>query len=233
MQLPLFPLPLVLLPQAPLTLNVFEPRYRAMVAQCLLHQQPFGVVLVQAASAHSARATDYTQMQAYLAQFPAGADEYPAYLPHCVATIANIVEHVVFDDGRFGLQCEGDARVQIVGLTQRLPYLVATVAAIADAVTPATKAAALALHEVYARYWRAMQRASTEYLAVDPLPSDEIELSWQLAQRMQVDNDRKQEWLTMSATQRLRSMIAALRAEACTLPLTAPRAPVGEQWSWN
>ena len=50
---------------------------------------------------------------------------------------------------------------------------------------------------------------------------------------MQVDNDRKQEWLTMVATQRLRSMIVALRAEARTLPLTTPRAPVGEQWSWN
>jgi Lon protease-like protein len=233
MQLPLFPLPLVLLPHAPLTLNVFEPRYRAMVAQCLMHQQPFGVVLVQAAAVHSGSGDDQARMQAYLSQFPTAADEYPAYLPHCVATVAIIQDHVVFDDGRFGLQCEGGERVQIVGLTQRLPYLEATVVPLRDAVTPATKAAAMALHEVYARYWRAVQRTSTQQVAVESLPSDEIELSWHLAQRMQVDNDRKQEWLTMVATQRLRSMIVALRAEARTLPLTTPRAPAGEQWSWN
>ena len=233
MQLPLFPLPLVLLPQAPLTLNVFEPRYRAMVAQCLMHQQPFGVVLVQARQVHSGSADDIIQMQQFLAPFPTDADEYPAYLPHRIATIATIQDHVVFDDGRFGLQCVGGERVQIVGLTQRLPYLVATVTPIPDAVTPATKAAAMALHEVYARYWRAVQRTSAAPVVVDPLPSDEVAMSWHLAQRIQVDNDRKQELLRMSTTQRLRSMIVSLRAEARTLPLTTPRAPAGEQWSWN
>jgi Lon protease-like protein len=233
MQLPLFPLPLVLLPQAPLTLNVFEPRYRAMVAQCLMHQQPFGVVLVQARQVHSGSGDDIIQMQQFLASFPTDADEYPAYLPHRIATIAIIQDHVVFDDGRFGLQCAGSERVQIVGLTQRLPYLVATVTPIPDDVTPATKAAAMALHEVYARYWRAVQRTSATPVVVEPLPSDEVAMSWHLAQRIQVDNDRKQELLTMSTTQRLRSMIVSLRAEARTLPLTTPRAPAGEQWSWN
>ncbi len=224
---------MVLMPQAPLALNVFEPRYRAMVAQCLMHQQPFGVVLVQARQLHSGSADDIIQMEQFLASFPTDADEYPAYVPHIVATIAIIQDHVVLDDGRFGLQCVGGERVQIVGLTQRLPYLVATVTPIVDAITPATKAAAMAMHEVYARYWRAVQRTTTQQVAVESLPSDEVALSWYLAHRMQVDNDRKQAWLTMTATQRLRSMIVALRAEARTLPLTTPRTPVGEQWSWN
>jgi Lon protease-like protein len=42
---PLFPLPLVLLPGELLPLHVFEPRYRELVARCLAGPEPFCVVL--------------------------------------------------------------------------------------------------------------------------------------------------------------------------------------------
>lgn len=46
-QLPMFPLSAVLLPGDLLPLHVFEPRYRAMVADCLEHEpHEFGVVLI-------------------------------------------------------------------------------------------------------------------------------------------------------------------------------------------
>ncbi|MDO8362320.1 MAG: LON peptidase substrate-binding domain-containing protein [Actinomycetota bacterium] len=45
--LPMFPLSNVLLPGALLTLHVFEPRYRALVRDCVAAEQPeFGVVLI-------------------------------------------------------------------------------------------------------------------------------------------------------------------------------------------
>lgn len=43
-RLPLFPLPAVLLPTAPMPLHVFEPRYRRMVARCLEGDRRFGLV---------------------------------------------------------------------------------------------------------------------------------------------------------------------------------------------
>lgn len=43
-RLPLFPLPLVLLPGAPLPLHIFEPRYRQMVAHCLEGDRRFGLL---------------------------------------------------------------------------------------------------------------------------------------------------------------------------------------------
>jgi Lon protease-like protein len=43
--LPLFPLPLVLLPGELLPLHIFEPRYRELVARCLAGPEPFCVVL--------------------------------------------------------------------------------------------------------------------------------------------------------------------------------------------
>jgi ATP-dependent Lon protease len=43
-RLPLFPLPLVLYPGAPLPLHIFEPRYRQMMAHCLEGDRRFGLL---------------------------------------------------------------------------------------------------------------------------------------------------------------------------------------------
>lgn len=43
-RLPLFPLPVVLFPSAPMPLHIFEPRYRRMVARCLETDRRFGLV---------------------------------------------------------------------------------------------------------------------------------------------------------------------------------------------
>ncbi|GAB4380060.1 MAG: LON peptidase substrate-binding domain-containing protein [Calditrichia bacterium] len=42
--IPLFPLGLVLLPEVPLPLHIFEERYKIMVQECLETDQPFGIV---------------------------------------------------------------------------------------------------------------------------------------------------------------------------------------------
>jgi len=44
-EIPIFPLPLVLLPGEPLTLRIFEPRYKQMIDDCLMNDHPFGVCL--------------------------------------------------------------------------------------------------------------------------------------------------------------------------------------------
>jgi Lon protease-like protein len=44
LQLPIFPLPLVLLPGATLPLHIFEARYRQMVAHCIESDKRFGLV---------------------------------------------------------------------------------------------------------------------------------------------------------------------------------------------
>ena len=43
-RLPLFPLPVVLLPTSALPLHIFEPRYRRLIAHCLEYDKRFGVV---------------------------------------------------------------------------------------------------------------------------------------------------------------------------------------------
>ena len=43
-ELALFPLAIVLFPQAPMPLHIFEPRYRRLVEDCLAGNQEFGVL---------------------------------------------------------------------------------------------------------------------------------------------------------------------------------------------
>ena len=43
-KIPIFPLPLVLLPGEKLPLHIFEAKYKKMVEYCLKHNQKFGIV---------------------------------------------------------------------------------------------------------------------------------------------------------------------------------------------
>ncbi len=49
-RLPMFPLSAVLFPYASMPLHVFEPRYRALMRDCLAGDPRFGVVLIERGS---------------------------------------------------------------------------------------------------------------------------------------------------------------------------------------
>ena len=55
--IPLFPLGLVLLPDLPLPLHIFEERYKRMIGQCLEREQVFGVVAYTGTQIRSAGCT--------------------------------------------------------------------------------------------------------------------------------------------------------------------------------
>ena len=47
MQIPLFPLNVVLFPEGELKLRIFEPRYVDMVSDCFRNDSGFGICLIQ------------------------------------------------------------------------------------------------------------------------------------------------------------------------------------------
>lgn len=102
--LPLFPLGLVLFPDAPLPLHIFEPRYRTMVASCLAADRRFGVIL--------ARTDDNGSSPPELAS---------------VGTVAEIIEARPLSDGRYEILCVGRERFTIVSTSNTEPYLQADV----------------------------------------------------------------------------------------------------------
>lgn len=97
--LPMFPLGSVLVPGGVLPLHVFEPRYQALMADCLDGDGRFGVVLIERGS-------------------EVGGDDQRAG----VGTIATIERYERFDDGRFGLIAVGRSRCRVDRWLDDAPY---------------------------------------------------------------------------------------------------------------
>jgi Lon protease-like protein len=93
-RIPLFPLNVVLLPGADLPLHIFEPRYRAMVKQCLANSAEFGMLLA----------------------LPNGVAHVG-----CTAEIVEVVKR--YRDGRMDILTVGRAPFRVVELYPENPLL--------------------------------------------------------------------------------------------------------------
>lgn len=96
--IPIFPLELVLFPGAPLPLHIFEPRYKEMIGECLVKDQPFGMVRAKESSLSAIG---------------------------CSASIVNVLKK--YEDGRLDIAAEGGRRFEIVQVNQERSFLQAEV----------------------------------------------------------------------------------------------------------
>jgi len=92
--LPLFPLDVVLFPGAPLPLHIFEPRYKELIAECLSHKMPFGMV---------------RSKENALAEVG------------CTAVIVKLNKK--YEDGRLDIETQGKQRFAIEQLNQERSFL--------------------------------------------------------------------------------------------------------------
>jgi len=120
MEIPLFPLHAVLVPGGPLPLHIFEPRYRALVVDCVAAGTPFGVVCISAGR-----------------EVGVGSVSFAA-----VGTLAEIREVARYPDGRYDIvtmgtkrfrveRVEGDWKPYLVGIGDLLPELIGDPARVA------------------------------------------------------------------------------------------------------
>jgi Lon protease-like protein len=84
-QLPIFELPLVLLPGERIPLHIFEERYKRMIGHALAAEEPFGIVL---------------------------RDDEGARSVGCTARVEEVVER--FDDGRMNILVSGEAPFKVL-----------------------------------------------------------------------------------------------------------------------
>ncbi|XP_076893768.1 uncharacterized protein LOC143545840 [Bidens hawaiensis] len=102
-ELPLFPLPLVLFPGAILPLQIFEYRYRIMMHTLLQTDLRFGVIYTDATTGT--------------------AD---------VGCVGEVVKHERLVDDRFFIICKGQERFRVTKVVRTKPYLVAEVVWLED-----------------------------------------------------------------------------------------------------
>jgi Lon protease-like protein len=102
--MPMFPLGSVLFPHVFLPLHVFEPRYQALVQDCLRHTHEFGVVLIERG-------------------FEVGGGDTRFE----VGTVARIREAAPLPDDRWALLCAGTRRIRVLSWLPDDPYPLALV----------------------------------------------------------------------------------------------------------
>jgi Lon protease-like protein len=191
--LPLFPLHVVLFPDMPLPLHIFEPRYREMVMRCREENSPFGVILIRD-----------------------GDEAGDEAVPHLVGTTARITQYEEMPDGRMDILVFGETRFRVTRASHDKPYLSAKVEPLDEEmgdlclVQPAAEAVA----GLFRKYLRALFAMTGRSLSALQLPQEPAYLSYAVASVLQVPLAEKQSLLEIVGTaRRLEHEAAILRAE--------------------
>jgi ATP-dependent Lon protease len=121
-ELPIFELPLVLLPGEQVPLHIFEERYKRMVGTALEQGEPFGIVL---------------------------RDDEGARSIGCTARIDDVLER--FDDGRMNIVVSGEEPFKVIDRFESPDYPTGEVELIPDEdIPPIDEASASAAREAFA-----------------------------------------------------------------------------------
>lgn len=188
--LPLFPLPVVIFPDQPMPLHIFEPRYRSMVARCLEYDRRFGLI-------HH------------------DSDDQGPFLSETgrVGTVAEIERFHPLDDGRSLIVIRGRERFEITrGLDLRELYYEAEVQPYLDVTRPRVEAIRTA-REHTLELFHAVVASLDE--TPDELPEFDVgrDLSFQLAPTIQIDSRWQQSFLELrEESHRLERLDAVFQA---------------------
>jgi len=124
--LPLFPLQIVLFPQTPLPLRIFEDRYKEMIGECMALEKEFGILLLRGEG---------------------------IVRTGCTAEVLEVLRR--HDDGRFDILAIGRRRFRLKEIHSRRTFLEAGVEYFEDNASPAASPeivrAAIAAHEELVR----------------------------------------------------------------------------------
>jgi Lon protease-like protein len=189
MELPLFPLHLVLFPGRPLPLHLFEPRYRQMLDDCLAGDSRFGVVAIRSGREAGGCAEVFD-----------------------VGTVAEIEQVESLPDGRFDILTRGVQRFRVRRILEGTPYLRGEVELLSDGpVANGTADQARQLRELLVPYLAGLG-APEELLR--HLPTSADQLAYLAAAAVQVEVPDQQRLLELDSTAtRIAATLEMLRRE--------------------
>jgi Lon protease-like protein len=169
--LPLFPLPLVLFPGAPLPLHIFEPRYRELLADCRAGDGRFGIILTTGGPERA---------------LPAGR----------VGCVAELRDVRMLPDGRANVLVEGSERFALERFTDAPhAYHVARVASYDDEPGEdpiALAEAAVRARGTFTRVANAARVIADEREPLPELPSAPELLAFRIASLIDFERDAQQ-----------------------------------------
>lgn len=190
MELPLFPLHVVLFPGRRLPLHLFEPRYLRMLEDCLAGQRRFGVVAIRSGHEVGAPAETFS-----------------------VGTVAEIEQVEPLDGGRFDILARGLHRFRILHHLDGTPYQRASVQPLPDgAVDPHVEERGRQLRELLVPY---LSNLGAPEELLRHLPASPDQLAYLAAAAMQVELPEQQRLLELDSTAtRVTAALEMLRRES-------------------
>jgi Lon protease-like protein len=189
--IPLFLLRTVLFPHMPLSLHVFEPRYRQMLDDCLQGGISFGVVAIKDGIEVGGLAT-----------------------PRSVGTLAKIRRVQRLEDGRVNLLVTGASRFRVVDRVDGKPYAQAHVEYLTEEEDDVPPGLRRSLVSTFLEYVAEVQRRS-QLAGVDRRLPDEAEvLGYLVAATIDTGLDTRQQLLEAhGCVDRMQRELAILRFE--------------------
>ena len=188
-EIPLFPLNLVLFPGMPLPLHIFEERYKAMIGDCMRYNQPFGVSLIRS-----------------------GQEVGSAAEPFTTGTSARVLRSEILEEGRINIITKGERRYQIVEITQQEPHVAALVRYLDESVGEGFTGISPELIEEYTKLIQGLTTLSGGYTSEVTIPEDPVELSYMIAANLDAPTPVRQELLEVpTASDRLNRLIPLLK----------------------
>jgi len=200
-ELPIFPLESVLFPGTPVSLFIFEERYKLMMRRCIDERRPFGVALIRRGR----------EAGGALAE------------PHAVGCTARIAAVEPLDEGRMNLTAVGEERFRILELSRDEPYLLGKVENLPIAASHSVEMARGARHlgPWVARYLALLDRANPWIdIKLDrlELPDDPLLLVCWAAALLQIPAAEKQPLLEApSAGEMVEGVARLYRRETAVL----------------
>ena len=203
-ELPLFPLNVVLFPGMVLPLHIFEDRYKAMIGDCIDRYAPFGVVLIK--------------------EGPEGGG--PAE-PFAIGTSARITTVNRLEDGRLNLLTMGELRFETASVSQQVPHMVGQVRYLEEQPGEDQPELMSEVGEQYTTFLRNLSSLSGGWTANADIPQDAITLAYGVASTLDLPRPMRQEILEFAtATQRLERLLPLLkRGNEALLEQVAKRNP--------
>jgi len=212
MELPIFPLPLVMFPHVIVPLHIFEERYRLMINNCIEGAEAFGIVFI-----------------------PSGSAEDESAIRR-VGVSAKVVQFDRLDDGRLNIMAAGEKRFHVRRFTGSSPFWKADVEYFDDDQETGDE-----LQESYTETVRLYREASRLAAKLRGVELDEVRisespelLSYMVSYVLGVEPEPKQELLEMtSTTGRLKSLTVYLEDAVQRLNGQIARDEVSEKVKGN
>lgn len=178
--LPIFPLPLVMLPNEILPLHIFEDRYRKMLADVLAGGRMFGITMYE----------------------PDGPRAVGRPIPGTTGTVAEVRESEMLDDGRSNILTLGIIRYRLIDYVDTdEPYLVGDVTYFRDEPAENVKQLADTVFALFERMARAaFKLGGNRGQPPEIQPTDPESLSFLITAAFNFDNDKKYALLEMTST---------------------------------